>query len=401
MTAKSASPVLFLILLLFVQLACNLPGRGAEAPDTVATLNALYTAAAQTSTAGLYTSTPGLPLPTSTALGTPATITPRPPVARCDAAAFVKDVSIPDGTTLSRNTAFTKTWRLQNVGTCSWSSAYRLVFVSGDAMSGPSSAALPGNVGPGGVVDVSVNLTSPGTDGHYRGYWKLRNASNALFGIGGDADTAFWVDVNIKGPSYTAYDFAAQYCDADWENNNSVLSCPGEEDDDEGYVVRLNDPRMENGEKAGSPSLVTRPRSSNNGIITGIYPSFQIQSGDRFRALVNCRHNADNCNVIFRLDYRSAGQTKTIASWHEVYEGRYYAVDLDLSSLAGQTVKFILVVSANGSANDDEALWVAPRIVRQGNPPPPTSTFTPSATPTATSTPTPTATPTLTPTATP
>jgi hypothetical protein len=123
-----------------------------------------------------------------------------------------------------------------------------------------------------------------------------------------------------------------------------------------------------------------------------------VQSGDRFRAWVTCRFNADRCDVIFRLDYRAGGETHTLGSWHEIYEGKYYPIDLDLSSLAGQTVKFILVVTANGSAKEDEALWIAPRIIRQGTPPPPTSTaiptatFTPSMTPSFTATATPTAT---------
>lgn len=407
MTTKNASTGLFLALLLIVQLACNLPSVGPGTPDTVATLNGLYTAAAQTSTAAVSSATPGLLLPTWTppSFSTVTPINTFPPIARCDAAAFVKDVTILDGTLLAPNTGFTKTWRLQNAGTCTWTTAYRLIFVSGHPMNGPASQALPHSVSPGQTIDISVNLTSPGTDGHYRGYWKLRNASNTLFGIGANADTAFWVDINVKGPTFTAFDFVANYCSADWENNNTVLPCPGIEDDDQGYAIKLNSPKMENGVKSDEPGLLTHPKSSNNGFIAGTYPSFQVQSGDRFRALVNCRYNADNCNVTFRLDYKSEGQIKTLGTWHEIYEGKYYAVDLDLSSLAGQTVKFILVVTANGSPNDDEALWVAPRIVRHGNPPPATTvpsvtaTFTPTATFTATLTPTPTSTPT--PTATP
>ncbi len=49
-------------------------------------------------------------------------------------------------------------------------------------------------------------------------------------------------------------------------------------------------------------------------------------------------------------------------SWREVYEGQYRTVNVDLSSLAGNDVKFILTVLANGSANADRALWLAPRI---------------------------------------
>jgi hypothetical protein len=405
MIAKNASPILFLILILAAQLACNMPSGAPGSPDTLATLDRLYTAAAQTSTAA--TATPGLPLPTGTSAAAATSTGAQSPVARCDAAAFVKDVTISDGAILARNAAFTKTWRLQNVGICSWTTAYKLVFVSGDAMNGPSTAALPANVAPGQYIDVSVNLTSPGTDGHYRGYWKLRNASSALFGIGSNADTAFWVDVNVKGPSFTTYDFVANYCAADWENNNASLACPGNEDDDAGYVIKLNAPKMENGVKSDDPGLVTYPKSSNNGFIAGVYPSFQVQSGDRFRTLINCRHNANRCDVMFRLDYKSGGQTKTLGAWHEIHEGRYYPVDLDLNLLAGKTVKFILVVTANGSANEDEALWVAPRIIRQGAPPAPTptpipaSTFTPTTTATLTPTPTATHTPTFTPSPTP
>jgi hypothetical protein len=404
MTAKNASPILLFVLLSTVQLACNLAGGGPGTPDTVATLNGLYTSAAQTSTAAASSATPGLPLPTGTS-GTPVTSTAvntQPPVARCDAAAFVRDVTVPDGSVLSRNTGFTKTWRLQNVGTCTWTSAYRVVFVSGAGMNGPSSATLPGSVNPGQTIDVSVNLTSPGSDGHYRGYWKLRNTSNALFGIGSNADTAFWVDVNVKGPSFAAYDFVANYCEAEWENNNSALPCPGNEGANSGYVIKLNAPRMENDEKSQDPGLVTYPKSSNNGFIAGTYPAFQVKSGDRFRALINCRRNADRCNVTFRLDYRTAGQTKTFATWHEIYEGKYFPIDLDLSSLAGKNIKFILVVTANGQAQEDEALWVAPRIVRQGSPPAASSTPIPfTATPTLTATSTPTSTPTATETHTP
>jgi hypothetical protein len=127
--------------------------------------------------------------------------------------------------------------------------------------------------------------------------------------------------------------------------------------------------------------------------------------------------------VIFRLDYKNNGQIKTLANWHEVYEGKYYPIDFDLSALAGETVKLILVVSANGAQNNDNAIWLNPHIIRQGTPPAtptptftrtptptptptsytptPTFTFTPTATATFTFTPTATATATMTPTSTP
>jgi hypothetical protein len=391
--------ILVPVLLLIAGLACNLPSGSQNPPDAAATLNALSTIAAQTiEAAATQAASPTFP----TGLFTLAPTRTPAPVIRCDAAAFIADVTISDGTAIGRGDSFSKTWRLQNAGTCTWTPSYTLVFISGSQMSGPPVLALPGNVGPGQIVDLTVNLVAPDTDGHYRGYWKLRNPAGTLFGIGQLADTAFWVDINVKGPSFTAYDFVANFCDADWKNNNTSLPCPGTDGDSKGYVLKLNSPKMENGEKADDPSLLTFPKNTSNGLISGQYPAFKVHSGDRFRALVNCKYNATGCDVYFRLDYLNNGQVKTLGSWHEIYEGQFYPVNLDLSALAGETVKFILVVTANGSANDDSALWVAPRIVRQGTAPTPTrtptATFTPSATPTFTPTSTPTSTPTPTPT---
>ena len=147
MPGKKSSPALFLVLLLTVQLACNIPS-GAGTPDTFATLNSLYTASALTleavGTQSGFTVTPGLPLPTATGSATSPAIptstfvikTPVP-VSRCDAASFVTDVTYPDGSLVARGSTFVKTWRVKNAGTCSWTSSYALVFISGDSMSGP------------------------------------------------------------------------------------------------------------------------------------------------------------------------------------------------------------------------------------------------------------------------
>lgn len=259
-------------------------------------------------------------------------------------------------------------------------------------MGGPSAMALPRNVNPGDTIELSVTLTAPNKGGNYRGYWKLRNASGVLFGSGVQADTAFWVDVKVSGAEYVVYNFVDNYCEANWENNDGSLPCPGNDNDATGFAVKLNAPVMENGVTEDEPGLFTLPQGKRNGIISGQYPAITIQSGDRFRTIINCEYDAKKCDVVFRLDYKNNGKIKTFASWHEVYEGRYYPVDLDLSALADETVKLILVVSANGSQKGDNAIWLNPHIVRQGTPPAtPTPTYTP--TPTRTYTPTPTSTP--------
>ena len=397
-------PVLSIVLLIIItQLACNLSTRHTT-PDTFATLNNLYTASALTLEAkGTlpegFTSTPGLPLPTTSGTAPSATAAPisqtPAPASRCDAIQFLDDITYPDGSLVTRKSSFVKIWQIKNIGTCSWTPSYALVFTGGDLMGGASTIALTRNVNPNETIEISVPLSAPDKNGNYRGYWKLRNASGILFGFGEQANTAFWVDVKVNSPEYAVYNFVNNYCKANWSNNNSALPCPGNAHDETGFVVKLNEPVMENGITNEEPGLLTRPQDKYNGFISGQYPAITIQEGDRFRAIVNCEHDSNKCDVIFRLDYKNNGKVKTLASWHEIYEGKYYPVDLDLSALAGETVKLILVVSANGPQKNDNAVWLNPRIFRQGTPPP---TFTPTPTETPTFTPTPTATFTFTPT---
>ena len=181
------------IALAVASLACS---RFAGAtPQPAATLNALYTSAAQTlegmstqaaiATQLSPTSTLSLSGPTLTPIVV-NTFTPVPPLAtlpvtRCDAASFVSDVTYPDGTNVSLGGAFTKIWRLKNTGTCTWNTSYALVYVTGERFSAPAAVAMPTNVGPGQTVDLAVNLTAPNQNGPFRGFWKLRNSSNVLF----------------------------------------------------------------------------------------------------------------------------------------------------------------------------------------------------------------------------
>jgi len=388
-------------------LACNLPFFAASTPPAAATLGQLYTAAAQTLAAAQTQAASATPTATATGgFPTVASVTQTrtpAPVVLCDAAAFVRDVTIPDGTTIDPGGGFTKTWRLLNVGTCSWTPGYALVFVSGDRMYAPVSNGFPGNINPGQSVDLSVNMSAPVNNGEYQGYWRLRNTAGTLFGIGAQAQGAFWVKIRVAGPAYAAYDFARRYCDAVWENNNRELPCPGTEGESKGYVIEIEDAVMENGNAQDDAGLLTVPKDAYNGSITGQYPAVKVRDGDHFQARVNCAYKSYACNVIFSLYYQiGGGSVKSLGHWNEAYEGKSYTIDLDLSSLAGSNVKFILSVTANGAFDKDRALWIGPRISRLGSPPStetptPTATGTPTSTPTLTASPTETHSPTPTP----
>ncbi|MCJ7626360.1 MAG: NBR1-Ig-like domain-containing protein [Anaerolineaceae bacterium] len=101
----------------------------------------------------------------------------------CDNSTFLSDVNISDGTQFAPGTAFTKTWRLRNSGTCTWNSEYAIIFLDGNNMSGGSPHKLSGiTVAPGDVVDISINLVAPSQEGTYTGYWRMQNASRITFG---------------------------------------------------------------------------------------------------------------------------------------------------------------------------------------------------------------------------
>jgi hypothetical protein len=306
--------------------------------------------------------------PTSAPSSTPGPVTVTVAPSSCDKAQFIADVTVPDGTVFAPSATFTKTWRLKNVGSCAWSTSYQLVFFSGEQMGAPSSAAFPQNVAVGQTIDVSVNMTAPSTAGSYRGFWMFKNANGALFGIGTQANKPWWVDIKVSGSPSTpgagvALDFAARACEATWSSGAGTLPCPGTDGDAKGFVLKVSNPKLESGTTDTRPGLLTFPQNIYNGYIQGIYPAFRVQNGDRFRATVNCEGGATSCWVGFRLNYQIGnGPIRTFWAFNEKYEGLFYNADVNLNTLAGQDVKFILTVLAAGSATGDRALWVGPHI---------------------------------------
>jgi len=99
----------------------------------------------------------------------------------CNNAIYISDVTIPDGTQMSRSQVFLKTWKIQNSGTCSWGESYQIIFDYGEKMSGQPQILL-GSIAPGQAVDVSVQFTAPNQVGEYISAWRMTNASGISFG---------------------------------------------------------------------------------------------------------------------------------------------------------------------------------------------------------------------------
>ncbi len=304
------------------------------------------------------TSTPP-PIPTST--NTPTTVP-------CDRAQWVTDVNYPDGTDLAPGTAFTKTWRIQNTGTCTWTSSYSLVFYSGDSMSAPAAVPLTtGTVAPGQTVDVSVPLVAPSTAGTYQGYFRLRNPAGVVFGFGSGGTGSIWAKIDVVVGTTLVYSFVDHVCEAEWRSASGVLPCPGTVSDAAGFVIVVNNPKFENGTTEDEPALETHPQWIDNGVISGRFPAITVQAGDRFRSFIGCawKSGGSACSVQYQFNYRiGGGPLQSFGAWTETYDGSWTELNIDLSSLAGQSVNFVLAVSANGPSNQDWALWLNPRIVR-------------------------------------
>lgn len=212
--------ILITIALLFslVVSSCNMPG---DSPGEPGENSAVLTSVAQTVEADAQGTPEGddpTVIPTATTGGEeqateppPATETEVPPTAEptetqipCNAAEFVKDITIPDGKKFDPGATFTKTWRLKNAGSCAWTSGYDLVFSGGDAMGGPGAQQLTADpIEPGETIDVSVDLTAPASAGVYRGNWELRDPSDVTFGIENSSAGVFWVEIEVVEPTAT------------------------------------------------------------------------------------------------------------------------------------------------------------------------------------------------------
>jgi hypothetical protein len=118
-----------------------------------------------------------------------------------DSAQYISDDGL-DGATYTPNTAFTKTWRLKNIGSCTWDSNYLVYYLSGTAMTQqPGYWIVPQGqtVAPSQTVDISVGMTSPVENGNYQSYWGLKKENGPLMPIHGGANgNSFYVKIKVN-----------------------------------------------------------------------------------------------------------------------------------------------------------------------------------------------------------
>ena len=138
------------------------------------------------------------PIPTAVEAAATPSPTSQPEQDCIDKAAFYSDLTIPDGMVLKMGETFTKTWRIRNEGTCTWSE-YELVYSGGDALNGAMSNPMP-DVGPGEYGDISVVLKAPQRAGGLISYWQFKNTAGKTFGVGAEGTGQLWVQINVASP---------------------------------------------------------------------------------------------------------------------------------------------------------------------------------------------------------
>jgi hypothetical protein len=128
----------------------------------------------------------------------PAAAAPADP--NCARASLVSE-NPPDNTILTPGQYFWKTWTLQNAGTCTWTTAYKLVFWNGERMGSSISYALTDDIEPGESTDISIYLQAPATGGSFTGFWRLKTPWESNFGVGQyDSDISTTIVVGSVTP---------------------------------------------------------------------------------------------------------------------------------------------------------------------------------------------------------
>lgn len=105
-------------------------------------------------------------------------------VALCDKYSWdpaTVDVNVPDNTVMTPGQEFTKTWKIKNIGSCTWGAGYTMVFSYGDDKMSGQPQPFGAAVAPQQEIDVSVQFKAPDLPGTYTSLWTLQNPKGIAF----------------------------------------------------------------------------------------------------------------------------------------------------------------------------------------------------------------------------
>ncbi len=188
-----------LSILLTLLISACVPTQTPAPPEPTIDVAALNTAAAQTVVANISATALAQPTIEST-----ATLAPSPTVAAtltsaislvitagvgtqgllCDDAGYgvPLDVNFTDGSEVTAGQVFIKTWKIRNIGACSWGAGYQVIYGYGEKMDGQA-VALTSTIIPGQEGEISVQFKAPAKAGEYKSWWRMANPKGSAFGL--------------------------------------------------------------------------------------------------------------------------------------------------------------------------------------------------------------------------
>jgi hypothetical protein len=102
-------------------------------------------------------------------------------------AEFLADLTVPDGAQYLPGQTFIKKWSVKNSGSCDWGPGYRLVFISGEPLTGAPGvtaqtkfALYPARANTPAVWEIPMR--APDAPGTYTGRWQAHDPQGNLFG---------------------------------------------------------------------------------------------------------------------------------------------------------------------------------------------------------------------------
>lgn len=94
---------------------------------------------------------------------------------------FVEDLTIPDNSFVPFGASIDKQWRVENNGTCNWTSEYRLRHTGGAVLGAPEEIALfPARSGT--QATIQITFTAPFEEGIYESAWQAFDPNGLPFG---------------------------------------------------------------------------------------------------------------------------------------------------------------------------------------------------------------------------
>lgn len=272
--------ILIVLVLALVQMACNFPST-LDRRDNIPTTQTPDVFATPTATLPPVITATSYPTPTQTQVP-PTQTAPAPTATQTPTsgsggttgdgggtctyrATFMEDVSVPDDSLIQPGSAFTKTWRVRNDGTCTWGpdySLYAIAYTSGSQLGARSLVELPLTVKPGQWVDVSVRMTAPNDPGTYTSNWMFLLRNGSYVGLGAQASQPLYARIKVSS-ALTRVNFAAG---ATAKNLDGSLAA----NDTRGYVLSAQRDQVIMAQvSSATPGVKVKITASNGALLKG------------------------------------------------------------------------------------------------------------------------------------